>query len=1117
MSFNAVEFLYLNPELQAYSNIIDVEDAITMHNNGDTAGFYTSMSNIPANFNPETFITGNMSFMNVSDLNYTIRIAMTNTGTRPRDIELKSKYISTIFKDVVYDDFDFYGFDRFIIQDPNFILTSNILGAEDQIILISNNRSYYVKVVYADSTGFSLDNNDYLFEYGATYKLWGILVTDPERIAKINYVRNYDSIISVQPGIVNSFSDEFNPSLYRLLYPDAKSLSDVNAYFDYITRKSNSIPRIQNVNEILTSVSQNSSTISQLTISSNLSIAGETVMNAAVTMCNNAYVYESLFVTKNINCSSNVNVGNNVSVTNNIVCGETVTIGSNIGISNDLIVNRFADVGCNLHVHSNLEVDHNAYVTRNMYVTGATSLASNLTVFGQTNIKNELYVNSNIYGSNDAVIYRDLYVGRNTTLSNELTIVSHASIRGNIQTNSNIYVGSNVIVSKDIITSNNVYVLGDEVIRGRLTVSNDVLFGCNLSISEELYTRKSAVFSSNVTVSNDISILGTSRMYGGVNIYNSILGSSNLTIGSNAYISGTLQVLSNLDVTNNAVLRSNLNVLSSIVASSNITASNNLYVLNNATVTSNTTLQQNLFVRNQTIVNSNITTSNDLFVLGNGSIYKDFLVYSNVSISNNAAIAIDATIGRNLQVRSNASVFGTVTICNDIYGASNVVFGRNLQVGNNTSIFGTLTACNDTILYSNLTVGRDVVIGSNVTISNHQWVIGNIVGNSNATFSNNLQVIRNTSLGGTLGVNGIATFERDVQIKGTFSAASNLFVGSNDIYAVNPTTFQSNVTFCNQVVLASNVNMQRDLTLSNNLYVGKTATFNDTVTISSNVTTSNNLLVLQSAIVNSNITACNNLEVVGTSRMRNSLLLTGGAYLDKCEVTSNIVVNNNAVVYGSLSVNGNLYNPRIGLGYMGTYLTSNNGPNIIQAQNYNDNSDRRIKQDIADITGSLDKLNKIQIKQFRYNYGIPEMDAKITYGCIAQEIQEVDPTATYSTIGWIPNIMKPAEVINNQIVFHEACTLTLGTTYKVLTKANTNVQPTIKIRSQLNATTYILEERIPEGSYTVYGELIDTLMNVDYKQLFVLTMGAVRELSDKVRDLEHKLDLSLRLSNSNIN
>jgi hypothetical protein len=230
------------------------------------------------------------------------------------------------------------------------------------------------------------------------------------------------------------------------------------------------------------------------------------------------------------------------------------------------------------------------------------------------------------------------------------------------------------------------------------------------------------------------------------------------------------------------------------------------------------------------------------------------------------------------------------------------------------------------------------------------------------------------------------------------------------------------------------------------------------------------------------------------------MILTGGAYIDKCDITSNVVIRNNAVVYGSMSVNGNFYNPRIGLGYMGSYLESNNGPDIIQAQNYNDNSDLRIKKDIKAVDNALEIIKKISVKQFNYNYGIQNLDEKPVFGCIAQEVEAIDSDLVYHSDGFLPDVQQYATITGNVLRIHTELTpmvqWKVGDMLKLINK-NMNEYHTVRIVEVVDAGTLLIDG-VVDGVYFVYGRGTRELKNVDYKQLFVLAIKAIQELSERL-------------------
>jgi hypothetical protein len=80
------------------------------------------------------------------------------------------------------------------------------------------------------------------------------------------------------------------------------------------------------------------------------------------------------------------------------------------------------------------------------------------------------------------------------------------------------------------------------------------------------------------------------------------------------------------------------------------------------------------------------------------------------------------------------------------------------------------------------------------------------------------------------------------------------------------------------------------------------------------------------------------LDVDGALKVSNTSILTGGVTMSnflrvmkEATFNSNVSINNNALVYGTLSVHGNMYNPRIGIGY----FMDSNGDNNTGSNNAN--------------------------------------------------------------------------------------------------------------------------------------------------------------------------------------
>jgi hypothetical protein len=365
-----------------------------------------------------------------------------------------------------------------------------------------------------------------------------------------------------------------------------------------------------------------------------------------------------------------------------------------------------------------------------------------------------------------------------------------------------------------------------------------------------------------------------------------------------------------------------------------------------------------------------------------------------------------------------------------------------------------------------------------------QNVIDIAYGNGNTyTNINYLNISSNMTFTGTF-INGITEYlnPNTYNVPGD----SNKLITENAIkhYAdIRMANLQNQGSFTNivindSIVVKTNGTFCNMLTSFGSLYVGSNSTFSNDVTIVGN----NNIL--------------SNLDVHGATTLRNSMMLTGG----------NATFSNNVMVNGSISVTGNIYNARIGLGYVGNYLASNNGFNIMHAQNYNDNSDARIKNNVVSIEPSvcLDTINKLDVVEFQYMYGKKDIDTLRVVGFIAQDVESNIGKYVYHTSEYIPNIMVHATLDMNRLVVDNNYddNIIIGDV-KLILDNEIDVMITVmrKLESRVYETTPHSYGTIPQKCL-VYGSRIDDFKNIDYKQLFVLAVGGMKALQQQIDELK---------------
>lgn len=452
MSFNPIDFLYYNPELQAYSNVLTIEDAQNFYYSNSSSNLVYDTSVIPSDFDDLVFLNTNKDVIPISYFNQVIRIAMSNEGFTSSEIDSKSRYVTSIFKYVIYNNGQFY------LDDPTYAFSSYNLNTGDPVKVLDDiKREYYFTVLNVNSNSFSVKPHKYNLYSSSNYLLDGMKLTDPLRIAKVNLVRDYATTYSNQ---FHTFPDSgtFNAPLYKLLYPDAAILSDQDAYVDYMAKRKNGVFRINNSFEILQNTGDFPTSINNAIISSNLDLLGNLNYGDVQITGINPEVYglpdaSNRLVTEQaiINyvdqlqtlgeftdiAASNLNVSGPASISNDLDVGGRLRVANSTILTGAATLSNSMTVMREAHFHSNVSVNNNLFVYGTFSVHGnifnsrygiGYEMDSNPTVFGSNN--------SNVLvGENDSNTFiNGSYIGFGTTTPNEKI---HAI--GNIKATSNIY------------------------------------------------------------------------------------------------------------------------------------------------------------------------------------------------------------------------------------------------------------------------------------------------------------------------------------------------------------------------------------------------------------------------------------------------------------------------------------------------------------------------------------------------------------------------------------------------------------------------------------------------------------------------------------------------------
>jgi hypothetical protein len=145
----------------------------------------------------------------------------------------------------------YVGSNLFQLNDITYAFTESNLRVGDFVKVLDPLSSELLFTVdNKTDTTFQVASHKYNIDMSSNYILDGIKLVDPLRVAKIGLIRNYGTLPQNQSNVLPE-SGTFNPTLYRLLYPDAARLNDQEAYVDFISKRKANVLRINNAEDIL--------------------------------------------------------------------------------------------------------------------------------------------------------------------------------------------------------------------------------------------------------------------------------------------------------------------------------------------------------------------------------------------------------------------------------------------------------------------------------------------------------------------------------------------------------------------------------------------------------------------------------------------------------------------------------------------------------------------------------------------------------------------------------------------------------------------------------------------------------------------------------------------------
>ena len=208
---------------------------------------------------------------------------------------------------------------------------------------------------------------------------------------------------------------------------------------------------------------------------------------------------------------------------------------------------------------------------------------------------------------------------------------------------------------------------------------------------------------------------------------------------------------------------------------------------------------------------------------------------------------------------------------------------------------------------------------------------------------------------------------------------------------------------------------------------------------------------------------------------------------------------NNGTNYGYLRNNPS---PAAYSAGWGAFALSIYASQIIFAANYVLASDERIKRDITDLPSTLVLIDKIKPKTYKYRD--TAQGDRMTYGFIAQELEQVLPDAILTTRAKIPNIMKKVNVIDGVFTLEEATDLMEGDVIAIYDDENKQYDVTItEMISDKSFTIDMVEDL--QDQFFIYGKFVDDFKAIEHNDLLPVMIKGIQELNAKNKALEDRL------------
>jgi cytoskeletal protein CcmA (bactofilin family) len=406
---------------------------------------------------------------------------------------------------------------------------------------------------------------------------------------------------------------------------------------------------------------------SAVTLASTLNVTGASMLTGAVSTSNTLTVAGVTQLNNALNVVGATNLSSLLNVSSLVTAGNGLTVSGATTLNNALAVTGTSQLTGAVTTTAGVTVGGALAVTGNTNVaiftaTGAATLSNTLTAQGAVTIANTLAVSSAINAR------AALDVVGHTTLTT-LTTSGAVSAGTSLATGTTLTVGTTSLLTGNVTADSAMLVKGtftvsslSSILGGPLNVAGAAAFGSGIILNGALNMSTSAAFMGSASTINDLAVGGN------LNVAKVATLQSTLSVAKETTLSDTLTV------TKLTTLNDGLIVAKAASLQSTLTVAKETILQSTLSVISSTTLGGSLTVAGAATLSDSLTVN------------KVASFVSSVSMNSSLYVANAVSVSSLLNVSGAASVGGAL----NVGGA--VTFGNNLTVQGNLFVNGTTTA-----------------------------------------------------------------------------------------------------------------------------------------------------------------------------------------------------------------------------------------------------------------------------------------------------------------------------------------------------------------------------------------------------------------------------------------